>query len=107
MGPFLVSAIARPLYTAPASSASLPSAGVFPALTTMVDGVPPAQPEIVPSSVANRKFAGFPSGPGKVNAPDCENELKTMPVGEAVGTLGSGGAMVPGGMAFSGTFFPL
>src|ERR1700758_4318819 len=62
---------------------------------------------MVPSSVANRNVAGLPSGPGKGKAPELAKELKTMPVGAAVETLGSGGAMATGGIRFSVTLLPL
>ena len=67
----------------------------------MIDCVPAAafQPEIVPSSVANRKVAGDPSF--RVKAPSEAKLLNTCPVGLAVpGAWPGGTAMVTGGMTF-------
>jgi hypothetical protein len=64
----------------------------------MIDCVPAPgfQPEIVPSSVANRKFAGWPSLSTK--ALSAWNALNTCPVGAAGSPPGVAGAIVTGGI---------
>src|ERR1035437_2592822 len=73
----------------------------------MIDCVPAArfQPEIVPSSVANRKVAGLPSL--SMKALSAWNALNTCPVGVAGPPPGVGGAIVTGGIAFTVTAPPL
>src|ERR1700737_2918546 len=62
---FTIAAV-KPLNAAPLSNS----------FTTITAAVPPFQPEIVPSSVANRKTAGLPLGSANSCVP-----LKIVPVG--------------------------
>lgn len=79
------------------------SAGLIDWFTAMIESALAAgfQPEMVPSSVANRKVAGDPFC--KEKAPDEAKELNTWPVGAEGPSPGLAGAMVTGGITLSVT----